>query len=239
MLRPRFELPYERGPDDIFGTVLWALNVGWLTLPAGGRGTDRDEDITPPDLALAPAEGLENGLTPLCGGRGTLWFMAICGALWFAIAGSLKTRFDIAAELELARLCCGRGTLRPAGCGKDRALAGCPPRLAVDVTGLWPVGVASLYEAATAGDGLDELLGGVIRLTVGRETVAAEGCAAGKPAFGPSMLARVGFTFGLPILALDRFRKAPEEMLALFPATGSPRSRVFRETAVSAPGRLE
>ena len=87
--------------------------------------------------------------------------------------------------------------------------------------------------------GLAELAGGVILLTVGRDATAADGLAAGKPAFGPSMLARVGFTFGLPILALDRFRKAPEEMLARFRATGSPRSRVFRETAVSAPGRLE
>jgi hypothetical protein len=242
MLRPRFELPYERGADDILGTVLRAVIVGWLTLPAGGRGTDRDgdvEDITPPDLAPALAEGPENDLTPLCGGRGTLLFMAICGGLWFAAMGLLTPRFDVAAELELPRLCCGRGTLRPAGCGSDRALAGCPPRLAGDVAVLRAIGVAVLCEAATAGDGLAEPLGGVIRLTVGRETVAAEGCAAGKPAFGPSMLARVGDTFGLPILALDRFRKAPGEMLALFRATGSPCSRVFRETAVSAPGRLE
>ena len=73
-------------------------------------------------------------------------------------------------------------------------------------------GAALLCEAAIAGDGLDEALGGVIRLTVGREAAAADGCAAGKPAFGPSTLARVGDKFGLPILALERFRKAPGEM---------------------------
>jgi hypothetical protein len=163
--------------------------------------------------------------------------MAICGALRFATAGLLTPRFDIAAELELPRLCGGRGTLRPAGCG-DLALVSCPPRLAADVATLRPAGAAVVCEAASAGDGLDEVLGGVIRLTVGRESVAADGCAAGRPAFGPSMLARVGDKFGLPILALDRFRKAPGEMWARFAATGNPRSSVFRETAVSAPGLL-
>jgi hypothetical protein len=83
-----------------------------------------------------------------------------------------------------------------------------------------------------------EFAGGVMWLTVGRDATVAEGCAAGRPAFGPSMLARVGATFGLPILALDRFRKALDGTLARFVATGSPRSRVFRETAVSAPGRV-
>src|SRR5271166_3892058 len=85
---------------------------------------------------------------------------------------------------------------------------------------------------------LEEFAGGVIRLTVGREAVRADGCAAGWPAFGPSMLARVGDASGLPILELDRFRNAPGEILAAFWATGRPRSKVFRETAVNAPGRL-
>jgi len=84
--------------------------------------------------------------------------------------------------------------------------------------------------------GLDELAGGVILLTVGREATAADGLAAGKPAFGPSMLARVGDTSGL--LMLDRFRKLLGEILAAFGPTGKPRSRVFRGTAVSAPGRV-
>lgn len=171
MLRPALELPYERGAVDILGTVLWAVIVGRLKLPSGGRGTDRDgdaEDVTAPDLALAPAEGPENDLTPLCGGR---------------------------------------GTERPAGAGSDLELVGCPARLAVGAAALRAVGVPVLCEAATAGDGVDELLGGVILLTVGREAAAADGCAAGRPAFGPSMLARVGDTFGRPILALDRFRK--------------------------------
>jgi hypothetical protein len=53
------------------------------------------------------------------------------------------------------------------------------------------------------------------------------------------MLSRVGGTSGLLILALDRFRNAPGEILAAFWATGSPRWRVFRDTAVNAPGVLE
>lgn len=165
------------------------------------------------------------------GGRGTLR-LDICGVLRFS-AGLLAPRFDIAAELELPRLCGGRGTLRPAGCGMDLAPLCCSPRLAAGVAVLRAVGVAVLCEAFAVGD---EVLGGVIRLTVDREAVAAEGCAAGRPAFGPRTLARVGETFGLPILALDRFRKALEGILALLEATGNPRSRVFRETAVIAPG---
>jgi len=199
MPRPMFELPYERGDEDIFGAVLRALIVGRLTLPSGGRGTLR--------------------------------FMPVCGALRFG-AVALLPRFDIA--LELPRLCAGRGTLRPAGCGIDLAPLGCSPRFAGDVAVPRAIGVPLLRAEV----GLDEVLGGVIRLTVGRETVAADGCAAGKPAFGPNMLARVGDTFGLPMLALDRLCKALDGMLARFPATGSPRSRVFRETAVSAPGLL-
>src|ERR1700732_2723676 len=126
-----FELPYERVAVDILGTVLRLLIVGRLKLPAGGRGTDRDPGELEGCIDLAPAaaegpEGPENGLAPLCGGRGTLWFRAICGALRLA-AGVPRTRFDSAAELELPRLCGGRGTLRPAGCGNDLALLSCPP----------------------------------------------------------------------------------------------------------------
>jgi hypothetical protein len=220
--------------------VLRALIVGLLMLPAGGRGTDRDrgelEGATAP--GLAPAEGAENDRTPLCGGRGTFWFIAICGALRLATAGLLIPRFDIAPAFELPRLCGGRGTDRPAGAGRDATLFGCTARLEADGAALRAGGFPMLCEAATAGDGLDEMLCGFIRLTVGREAIAADGCAAGNPAFGPRTLARVGATFGLPILALDRFRKAPGEILAAFDATGSPRTRVFRETAVSAPGRL-
>lgn len=46
-------------------------------LPSGGRGTDRDIGDAaddPPYLALLPLEGERS----LCGGRGTLWFIAIC-----------------------------------------------------------------------------------------------------------------------------------------------------------------
>ncbi len=164
--------------------------------------------------------------------------MPVCGALLRLGAIGLAPWLDIAAELELPRLCGGRGTLRPAGCGMDLAPLGCSPRFVSDVAVPRAIGVPLLRDEAVADDGLDEVLGGVIRLTVGREAVAADGCAAGKPAFGPSMLARVGATFGLPILALERFRKALGETLAAFADTESPRSRVLRETAVSAPGLL-
>jgi hypothetical protein len=83
--------------------------------------------------------------------------------------------------------------------------------------------------------GLAELAGGVILLTVGRDATAADGLAAVKPALGPSMFSRVGETFGRLMLALDRFRKALGEVLAAFAATGNPRSRVFRGTAVRPP----
>ena len=52
------------------------------------------------------------------------------------------------------------------------------PCRAAGVAVLRAVGAAVLCEAAIAGDGLNELLGGVIRLTVGRAAVAADGCAA-------------------------------------------------------------
>jgi hypothetical protein len=211
----------------MFGTVLWAVVVGRLKLPSAGRGTERDigevDGVAAPDLAL---EGSDSDRTPFCGGRGTLWFMAICagcdGAFRLDIAGLLAPWFDIAAGLELLKLCGGRGTKRPAGCGIDLALL--------------DDGAATLWAGAPvfcAAVGLEELAGGVIRLIVGREATAADGLAAGSPAFGPSMLARVGETSGL--LILERFRRLLGEILAAFGPTGKPRSRVFRETAVSAP----
>ena len=113
MLRPKLEFPYERGAEDVLGTVLRVVMVGWvmvgrlkvgwlklgrLKLPVGGRGTDRDpgevEGVTPTDLVssdlvVAPIEGPDNDLTPPCGGRGMLWFIAICGALRFTVVGPL------------------------------------------------------------------------------------------------------------------------------------------------------
>jgi len=141
------ELPYERGAVDILGGMLRALIVGRLMLPAGGRGTDRAEGapkgVVPPDLAAGPVDGAENDLPLPCGGRGTLRFMAVCGALRFVIAGLLIPRFDIAAELEVPRLCGGRGTLCPAGCG-DLALLSCPPWFAVGAALLRMPGVPVL-----------------------------------------------------------------------------------------------
>jgi hypothetical protein len=90
MLRPKLGLPYERGAEDVFGTVLWAVMVGRLKLPAGGRGTVRDmaepEGITPPDRGVTPIEGPD--ALP-CVGRGMVWFIAICGALWSLVVGLL------------------------------------------------------------------------------------------------------------------------------------------------------
>lgn len=124
---------------------------------------------------------------------------------------------------------------------KPRFAVGVEPRFVIGELAVRLAGEAEgLCEAAIAGDGFDkpELLGGVIRLTVGREVIPEAGCAAARPAFDPSVLARVGEIFGRSRLALDRFRKALFGMLARLPATGSPRSRVFRETAVNAPGLL-
>ena len=172
-----------------------------------GRGTDRDaaefEGATPPDRALNPPIDPEYGLAPLCGGRGTLRLVAICGVLRF-IVGLLALRFGIAEFAD----------------GRPWEFAG---------------EVATLRGEAV---GRAEFAGGVIRLTVGREVTAADGCAAGNPAFGPSMAERVGDALGLAMLALERFRSALDGMLARFEATGNPRSSVFRETAVSAPGRV-
>ena len=77
------------------------------------------------------------------------------------------------SDSDLTLLCGGRGTYRPAGAGKERALLDCPSgaRLGVGV-------------AVRAGDvfckalGLAELAGGVILLTVGREVTAPDGLAA-------------------------------------------------------------
>jgi len=145
-----------------------------------------------------------------------------------------------APENDLALLCGGRGTLRPAEADEDASGRPSDPRFAIGEPALRPAAPSLLCEAAIAGDGLDkpEFLGGVIRLTVGREVIPEAGCAAAIPAFDPSTLARVGEIFGLSRLALDRFRRALLGMLTLLPATDNPRSSVFRETAVIAPGRV-
>ena len=105
---------------------------------------------------------------------------------------------------------------RPAGAGREAAVAGRP-------SGARPVGIGFLEEFA----------GGVIRLKVGREAIDGDGRAL---ALGPDMASRVGDASGLPIA--EMFRNALGEILAAFGPTGSPRSRVLRETAVSAPGRV-
>lgn len=73
--RPKFGVEEERGAAEVLGTVLCAVIVGWLKLPLGGRGTDRDmgeaEVVAPPDLAVPLAAAPDNGLSPFCGGRGT------------------------------------------------------------------------------------------------------------------------------------------------------------------------
>jgi hypothetical protein len=137
---------------------------------------------------------------------------------------------DLPAESDPA-LCGGRGTERPAGCGMDLALLDAPsgPRLADGAAVLRAV--PGFCEAVD----LEKLAGGLILLTVGREVTPADGLAAGWPAFDPSTLARVGETSGLPILALDNPRIALGEILAAFPRTERPCSKVFRETAVRPP----
>lgn len=125
-------------------------------------------------------------------------------------------------------LCGGRGTKRPAGWGVDLALLDCPwgPRLADGAAVFRALPMFCEYA------GLEAPAGGVILLTVGREVTPAGGLAAGAPAFDPSTLLRVGDTSGLLILALDKPRTALGVILAVFPRTDSPCSRVFRETAV-------
>jgi hypothetical protein len=118
----------------------------------------------------------------------------------------------------LPRLCGGRGIKRPAGAGSDLALLDCPSgaRLCVGLVVPREAGVPVFCKV-----GLAELAGGVIRVTVGRDATAEDGFAAGRPAFGPSTLSRVGETSGL--LIVDKFRKLLGEILAAFVATGSPR----------------
>lgn len=206
--RPKYGAEYEREPDDMLGAELRALMVGLLV---DGRGTDREAENPGKDPGRAPF--IPSDLTP-------------------APAE--------APETGLALLCGGRGTLRAAEGDEDAIGRPSEPRFAIGEPALRPVAPALLCEAAIAGDGLDrpEFLGGVIRLTVGREVIPEAGCAAAMPAFDPSTLARVGEIFGLSRLALDRFRKALLGTLTLLPARDSPRSSVFRETAVIAPGRV-
>jgi hypothetical protein len=130
---------------------------------------------------------------------------------------------------EFPKLWGGRGTKRPAGAGMGLALLDCPSgaRFGAGVAVVRAGELPTLF-------GLAEPAAGVILLTVGREATPADGLAAGWPAFGPSMFSRVGEASGR--LMLDRFRKELGETLTAFEATGRPRSRVFRETAVSAPG---
>jgi hypothetical protein len=136
-------------------------------------------------------------------------------------------RAPIPLERERS-LCGGLGTERPAGCGIDLALLDCPsgPRF---IDGAAVLRAAPMFCDAA---GLEAPAGGVIRLTVGREVTPDDGLDAGKPAFDPSTLLRVGDASGLPILALDKPRTALGVIFAVFPRTGRPRSRVLRETAV-------
>jgi hypothetical protein len=197
------------------GAVFRALTVGLL---ADGRGTDCDAEnpgedpgrapFIPSDLTPAPAEGPENDLELLCGARGSLR----------AAAGDE----DASGRPSEPRLAIGE-----------------EPRFAIGEPALRPAAPSLLCEAAIDGDGLEpEFRGGVIRLTVDREVIPEAGCAAAMPAFDPSTLARVGEIFGLSRPALDRFRKALPGMFTRLPATDSPRSSVFRDTAVIAPGRV-
>ena len=232
--RPKYGAEYEREPDDMLGAELRALMVGLLV---DGRGTDREAEnpgkdpgrapFIPSDLTPAPAEAAENGLALLCGGRGTL---RAAEGDEDAIGRPSEPRFAMEEEREFA---IGDDPRLAIGEAED-------PRFVIGEPALRPVAPALLCEAAIAGDGLDrpEFLGGVIRLTVGREVIPVAGCAAAMPAFDPSTLERVGEIFGLSRLALERFRKALPGTLTLLPATDSPRSSVFRETAVIAPGRV-
>lgn len=207
----------------MLGAVLRALIVGLLV---GGRGTDREAEspaedpglapVIPSDLTPAPAEVPENGLTLLCGVP------------------------DILREAAGDEDPSGRPSEPRFAVGEDPRFAiGDEPPFAGGEPALRPAAPSLLCEAAIAGDGLDkpEFLGGVIRLAVAREVIPEAGCAAAMPAFDPRTLARVGEIFGRSRLALDRFRKALPGMLTRLPATDSPRSSVFRETAVIAPGR--
>jgi hypothetical protein len=215
--RPKYGDEYDREPDDTLGAVLRALIVGLL---AGGRGTDREAEnpgedpgrapFIPSDRTTAPAEVPAYDLALLCGVLDTL--------------RAAEGDEDASGRPSEPRLAIGEGA---------------DPRFAISEPALRPAAPSLLCEAAIAGDGLEpEFRGGVILLAVGREVIPEAGRAAAMPAFDPSMLARVGEIFGLSRLALDRFRKALPGMLTRLPATDSPRSSVFRETAVIAPGRV-
>lgn len=223
--RPKYGAEYEREPEVMLGAVLRALIVGLL---AGGRGTDREAENPGEDPGRAP----------------------------FIASDLIPVPAEVPENDGLALLCGARGSLRPPGCDEDasgrpseprfavgegpRFAIGEKPRFAIGELAFRPAAPSPLCEAAIAGDGLDkpEFRGGVILLTVGREVIPEAGCAAAMPAFDPSMLARVGEIFGRSRLALDRFRKALLGTLTRLPATDSPRSSVFRETAVIAPGRV-
>ena len=145
----------------------------------------------------------------LAGGRGTLWFIAICEGSFRAplIAdplgdegrGTLRPKLSLlplpkprfaGAAAEEPKLCGGRGTLRPAGPGDD-----IPPGRAAEVSGPRGTELFVPREAVAPKDRLVEA-GGVIRLTVGREKLAFEGRTdAGLPT---AMLARVGVALMRP-----------------------------------------
>jgi hypothetical protein len=78
-----------------------------------------------------------------------------------------------------------------------------------------------------------EAAGGVIRLTVARDTARAGAAAAGRPAFRPNLLCMVGLTPGLP--NAGALRTALALTRTAFWRTGNPRSSVPRETAVNPP----
>jgi len=218
----------------MLGAVLRALIVGLL---AGGRGTDREEEnpgeapgrapFIPSDLTPAPADAPANDLALLCGALDELREAAGEDA---PNGRPSEARFAM-GEAD-PRLVIGEDPRFPIVAAED-------PRFAIDEPVLRPAAPSLLWEAAIAGDGLEpEFRGGVILLAVGREVIPEAGRAAAMPAFDPSMLARVGEIFGRSRLALDKFRKALLGTLTRLPATDSPRSSVFRETAVIAPGRV-
>jgi hypothetical protein len=79
-----------------------------------GRGTERE-------LVVEPGSDGVRELNPL-GGRGTLWFIAICEFSPRVPAevegrGTFDEAFPIRVDELLPRLCGGRGTKRPAGAG--------------------------------------------------------------------------------------------------------------------------
>jgi hypothetical protein len=190
--------------------------------PKYGVEYERDADVFGTVLCALIVAGR---LMLPAGGRGT----DRMGEVEAIVPPDLAVVAVAGSDSDLTPLCGGRGTKRPAGAGIDLALVDGPSGARLGA------GVAVLWAGAGIVLGLAELAGGVILLTVGRDATAADGLAAGKPAFGPSMLSRVGETFGRLMLALDKFRKALGEVRAAFAATGNPRSRVFRETAVSPP----